>query len=225
AMKNLGLITSHGFGPYAGDMTSLGNDILRAKNPGLHSWVTSMAWGNKEGQELDFINQIRLHIYEAKVNGIIPWTIIQCPSQRIGWGGNTGTGFMVDEKGNFIVKPNYYFFKQVCRAGQPGMAVARAISKDSQLCLIAFSGNGTGNPDAFVLVNLSERPKMLDVKISGSLSKSFNAYRTCFSFFQRFGTSAEKYASLGDFNASNGTIAYIARPRSVTTFFAKESKD
>ena len=49
----------------------------------------------------------------------------------------------------------YYYFKQVCRAGQPGMAVARVRSNDSLIGLIAFAGNSTDNPDAFVVLNMA----------------------------------------------------------------------
>ena len=213
ALRNLGLITSHGFlsfgfGRWFGDARSLGNDILRARKPGLHSWVTSMSWGK---MAVDFINQIRLHIYAAKVNAVIPWAVIQRPSQWVGGDPNPGTAFRVDDEGNFTVLPGYYFYKQVCRAGQPGMAVVRAVSADSEVGLIGFAGNGTGNPDAFVVLNLSERDKSLRVRVAGSEAISFDVHRT---------SSSESYVPAGDFAVKGKAIDYIAPGRSVTTFFA-----
>jgi hypothetical protein len=51
--------------------------------------------------------------------------------------------------------PGYYYYKQVCRAGQQGMAVAGLRSNDSLVGLIAFARNGTENPDAFLVLNLA----------------------------------------------------------------------
>lgn len=74
ALRNLSLITSHGFrnprfGRWFGDWRSVGNDILRAKEPGLHSWVTSTSWSK---MDVNFVNEIRNQIYAAKVNAVIP---------------------------------------------------------------------------------------------------------------------------------------------------------
>ena len=217
AMTNLGLITSHGFynpqvGRWFGDWRSTGIDILRAHNPNLHSWVTSMSWSN---MDVYFINDIRQHIYSAKVNGIIPWALIQRPGKWIGGDPNPGTAFTVDDSGNFQVKPGYYFYKQVCRAGQPGMSVARVISNDSEVSLIGFAGNGTKNPDAFVLLNLSDQNKDLNIEVLGSTSKSFNVCRS---------SDSEKEASLGNLAPRRETITYSAPARSVTTFYAHETR-
>lgn len=66
------------------------------------------------------------------------------------------SAFWINEDGTYQVLPGYYFYKQVTRAGQPGMAVARATSMSSERTVIAFSSNGTDNPDVFVIINNSE---------------------------------------------------------------------
>ena len=76
ALENLGLITSHGFlgsnpdNRWYGPHTSRGIDALREKRPELPAWVTSTSWSKMDA---NFIREIYGHIYEAKVNGIIPW--------------------------------------------------------------------------------------------------------------------------------------------------------
>src|SRR5690606_10825460 len=130
------LITSHGFvstgkpGRWFADWRSTGNDILREKNPSLHSWVTSQSWST---MDVDFINVIRGNIYVAKVNGIIPWAAVQRPAKWVGGDPNPGTAVTVDESGNYTVQPGYYYFKQVSRAGQPGMSVAQVMSNDTEI--------------------------------------------------------------------------------------------
>jgi hypothetical protein len=67
AMKNLGLITSHGFinfrpGRWFADWRSAGTDLLREKNPKLHAWVTSQSWSK---MDVDMLNEIRGNIYAA----------------------------------------------------------------------------------------------------------------------------------------------------------------
>lgn len=213
AIKNIGLITSHGFynpniGPFFGDWRSVGIDIIRAKRQDLHAWVTSMSWS---GMDVYFINDIRNHIYSAKVNGIIPWAVVQMPSRWVGGDPNPGTAFHIDEKGDFYVKRGYYFYKQVCCAGQPGMAVVRVMSNDSEVALIGFGNNNTDNPDAFVVLNLSTAKKDLNIEVSGSNSRLFNAYRS---------SDTERYILVGNFTVQKGIISYTAPPKSVTTFYA-----
>ena len=53
AMQSIGLITSHGFyngryGKWFGEHNSLGADVLRSKNSGLHAWVTSTSWSQMD---------------------------------------------------------------------------------------------------------------------------------------------------------------------------------
>jgi hypothetical protein len=146
-----------------------------------------------------------------KVNAIIPWAVVQRSSKWVGGDPNPGTAIRVDDEGQYTVEQGYYFFKQVCRARQPGMAVTKALSNDSEVSLIAFASNGTRHPDAFVAINLGEEIKDLEIEVIGSASASFVAHRS---------SDDEHYVSLGTFDA-NGQVAYHAPPRSVITFYGK----
>jgi hypothetical protein len=216
AIQKIGLITSHGFrgaGPesrWHGDWRSLGNDMLRAQRPDLHSWVTSTSWSN---MDVFFVNEIRNNIYMAKVNAIIPWACIQREGKWVGGDPNPGCAFKVSKTG-YRVQPGYYYFKQVCRAGQPGMAVAHVLSNDSLIGLIAFASNGTKHPDAFVVLNMSEEAKRLAIEVLGTAAGSFCAYRTA---------EGEQYAALGMLGLEGDVLEYDAPARSVTTFYGKQS--
>ncbi|MFN2129200.1 MAG: hypothetical protein ACK2VD_01655 [Anaerolineae bacterium] len=213
AVSNIGLITSHGFkgaGPesrWYGDWRSLGNDILRARRPDLHSWVTSTSWGN---MDVFFVNELRNLIYMTKVNAIIPWACIQQAGKWVGGDPNPGCAFKVSEAG-YEIQPGYHYYKQVCRAGQPGMAVAHVASNDSLIGLIAFASNGTKHPDAFVVLNMSGERRPLQIEVSGSSASSFTAYYT---------SDDERHAVLGTMAVEDRAVAYDAPPRSVTTFYA-----
>lgn len=214
AIESLGLITSHGFynprfGRGYGDYRSVGNDILREKKPELHSWVTSSSWSK---MDVDFVFEIKNHIYSAKVNGYIPWACIQRPTQWFKGDPNPGTAFRVYEDGTYSIEDGYYYYKQVSRAGQSGMAVVRTFTDDSDIAIIAFSGNGTKNKDNLVVLNLSESEKDLTMKIIGSEIRSFSSYRT---------SKEERYENIGKYIVENGEIKYSAPPRSVTTFFGE----
>ena len=92
------------------------------------------------------------------------------------------------------------------------MSGCRVLSNDSDLGLIGFASSGTKNPDAFVLINLSDESRDTDIQVLGSTSEAFSAYRT---------SEDEQYTSLGDFAVSKGVIKYSAPAESVTTFFGK----
>jgi hypothetical protein len=215
ALRKLGLITSHGFysGGYTsrwfGPHTSQGIDLLREKRPMLKAWVTSTSWSNMDAKN---IKEMHGNIYSSKVNGIIPWAGIQRPPLWVGGDPNPGSAFTVREDGSYDVRRGYYFYKQITRAGQPGMAVARTMSMDSQVALIAFSSNGTGNPDAFVVVNWSDQDKQVSVRISGSENNSFEAFLT---------TEDEQhlYSPAGNFRVDENRILFNSPRGSVTTFF------
>jgi O-glycosyl hydrolase len=214
ATANLGLITSHGFygrspGRWYGDWRSAGIDAIRSAKPELHAWVTSTSWSQMDAW---FVWEIHNNIYSAKVNAIIPWATVQRTTKWVGGDPNPGTAIRVDDSGRYTVEPGYYFFKQVCRAGQPGMAVTKVLSNDSEICLIAFAKNGTPNPDVFVLTNLSDERQHLDVEIHGTDSARFDAYRT---------SPEEQYVSLGAVNVSESRISYDAPAGSVTTFYGR----
>ncbi|MGW8317035.1 MAG: hypothetical protein ACWGNV_15670 [Bacteroidales bacterium] len=224
ALDALGLITSHGFysgnyGRWFGEHKSAGIDRLRAERPELHAWVTSTSWSNMDAFN---IKEMHGNIYTAKVNAIIPWAGIQRPPHWVGGDPNPGSAFTVDEDGSYRVRPGYYFYKQITRAGQPGMAVAQASAMDSETALIAFASNGTGNPDAFIVTNTSRWNRKLEVTIRGSQAHSFEAYRTSKSpDAEDIDQMKESYVPLGEFHVDNGKIIYEAPPGSVTTFFAE----
>ncbi|MBN1874341.1 MAG: hypothetical protein JXA33_08925 [Anaerolineae bacterium] len=229
AIANLGLITSHGFrgnpnpGRWYGDWRSLGIDILRAKRPDLHAWVTSTSWAK---MDVLFVNEIRNNIYCAKVNAIIPWAAIQRPPLWVGGDPNSGCAFRVSENGTYEVLPGYYFYKQVSRAGQPGMAVARGVSNDSSIGVIAFARNGTHNPDAFVVMNMREGESVpLTIQVAGSAHTIFEVFRTIpearDSQNGPVTVLKEAYTALGDFTIRDGIVTYEAPAGSVTTFFGK----
>lgn len=215
ALAKMGLITSHGFysgayGPWFGEHKSAGIDLLRAKRPELHAWVTSTSWSQMDARN---IKEHHGNIYTTKVNGIIPWAGIQRPSKWEGGDPNPGSAFTVREEGTYEMRPGYYMYKQITRAGQPGMAVARATAMDSNMALIAFACNGTQHPDAFVLVNLAKDRKVA-VRIKGSRAKAFTAFRTS-------ANQEERYANISPFPVQNGTLVYDSPGGSVTTFFAQ----
>jgi len=192
-----------------GDWRSLGNDILRAKRPEPHSWVTSRSWSK---MDVNFINEMRGNIYATKVNGIIPWAAMQRSAKWVGGDPNPGTAFRVSEDGKYTVEPGYYLYKQVAPAGQPGMAVAHVVSTDTEVGLIAFARARTRRPDALVVLNLAKIAKPLAIRVLGSAASSFAAWRT---------GPEERYAALGDHNVQGGILSYTAPPGTVTTFYAK----
>jgi hypothetical protein len=223
ALDKLGMITSHGFyngnyGRWFGEHKSTGIDRLRDVRPELHAWVTSTSWS-----KMDAFNIKEMHgnIYTAKVNAIIPWAGIQRPPHWVGGDPNPGSAFTVSEEGEYRVRPGYYFYKQITRAGQPGMKVAEATAMDSETAVIAFAPNGTGNPEAFVVVNINKKFQRIAVTVKGSRAKAFEAYRTTKSPGSEIDEIDEKYVSLGEYPVKNGMVIFDAPAGSVTTFFAK----
>lgn len=213
AVKNLGLITSHGFfgrgtGRWYGDWRSAGIDIIRARRPDLHAWTTSTSWSKMDAF---FVWELHNQIYSAKVNAIIPWAAVQRSSKWKGGDPNPGTAIRVHEDGHFSVEPGYYYYKQVSHAGQPGMKIAQVGCNDSEVVLIAFGSNGTGHPDVFVAINVGDEEVDLPISVLGSGSM-FSAYRT---------SPVESYVSLGSMMLQNGMLTYQAPAQSVTTFYAQ----
>jgi hypothetical protein len=157
ALNNIGLLTSHNFyrsvppgHRWFCGTSNLGTDLIRTKRPDLHAWVTSASWGD---MDVDFVWQIYMNLYMAKANGYIPWAVIQRPPHWIGGDPNPGTAFVVREDGSYEVLPGYYWYKQMSRAGQAGMAVSYAECMDSEVQLVAFGKDDTDNPDAFAVIN------------------------------------------------------------------------
>ncbi len=217
ALERMGLITSHGFysgdyGRWFGEHKSAGIDLLRHLRPGLHAWVTSTSWS---GMDADSIKEHHGNIYTAKVNAIIPWAGIQRPGKWVEGDPNPGCAFWVHDDGRWEVRRGYHFYKQVSRAGQPGMAVVQTGAMDSEVAVIAFAANGTSNPDAMVLVNLGKEEKLVHVRVRGTDADRFRGYRT-------LDDESELYQESGEFHVRDGGFTYQAPARSVTTFFGAE---
>ncbi|MFW6410421.1 MAG: hypothetical protein ACOCZR_05225, partial [Halanaerobiales bacterium] len=215
AIEALGLISSHGFlssgnNRWYSDPRSAGIDILRGKKP-VPAWTTSISW---KDMNVDFLMDYQHNIYSAKVNGLIPWACIQHAGRWVGGDPNPGTAIKVSDDGSYSVEPGYYYYKQLSTAGQPGMSVARVRSTDVQVGLIAFTADGTDNPDAFVVLNRYDENKELEIEIEGNISNIFQAFRTS-------DEEKEQYSEVGDFVIKNNKIYYEVPARSATTFFEK----
>jgi len=218
ALNNLGLITSHGFhkAPFSewfGEQRSTGVDRLRAERSDLHAWVGSSSWLDMSAK---FLKEIYGNIYTAKVNGYIPWAGLQRPQHWEGKEWNPGTAFKIRENGTYEVQKGYYYYKQACRAGQPGMAVADTIVVDKQVFAMAFAKNGTNNPDAFIIINLwDKKDKNMKIEIKGHHSDKLEAYRT---------TDDEKelYSYIGKYSIDGSHLEYKSPASSVTTFYCTE---
>lgn len=233
AIGNLGLITSHGFlgaadpssdwyAPLAQD--NFASTLLKSLRPDLHVWTTSASWGK---MDVNFLELIRGHIYENHHNGFIPWAAVQRHNQWVGGDPNPGCAIKVsDEGGSYSIRPGYYLYKQICRAGQPGMRVASVSSNDNMVWAIAFAKDDTANPDAFTIVNRSWFTNTARILVSGTPAKRFAVYRTIVdtfpkNFWPESKPAIEEYAKLPDAEAINGIVEYKAPPLSVTTFYAK----
>ncbi len=146
ALENLDIMTSHSFAAanipnsvYYGDYRSIGQDLVHQHKPGVPVWVTSLPWGSGPG----FIENLRRDIYECKANGIIPWAIVAGAKQWMGSDkqyrdGSMESAFLIEEDGSLEISRLYYFYKQITRAGQPGMEVAEVINYDPALGAAAF---------------------------------------------------------------------------------------
>jgi hypothetical protein len=214
AVSSLDLITSHGFSGstwnrWHGDWRSVGVDVIRAKKPDLHAWVTSTSWSN---MDVDFVNEIRNNIYSAKVNGIIPWAGIQVRGGWVGGDPNPGTAIPVSRDGIFEVQSGYWYYKQVSNAGQPGMGIAKVSVNETILSAIAFSSNGTSYPNALVLSNLDDRARLVEVVVDQASITSCKAYRT---------SQIENFVDVLDIDLIGNFLRYTAPERSVTTFFIR----
>jgi hypothetical protein len=220
ALNNLSLITSHGFmswgwGRWNTYHTSAANDLIRASRPEMKSWVTSTSWATMDSY---FVREIYGNIYTSKVNAIIPWAGIQRPGLWVGGDPNAGCAFNVHDDGTYVVRKGYYFYKQLTRAGRPGMAVARTLSMDPQVKIIAFSANGTGNPDSFIILNVSNMNKELNIQLKGEKGKHYNQLNA----FRSTNDETEQYHPVGTFLLEEDSFRYTAPPHSVTTFFHQQ---
>jgi hypothetical protein len=210
AFEDLALVTSHGFGS-ADAIRSTGIDLLRAFRPELHAWTTSMSWAGMDVESLDLI---RLNIYKAKVNAVIPWAAVQTLTW-VGGDPNPGTAFRVSEDGDYDVLAGYWFYKQVSRAGQPGMAVAPVTTtSDSLVELIGFDSNGTKHPDAVVVLNKARwGSQPIRVRVLGTDATSFHAYLTT-------GDLEKKHSDEGSLPVEDGYLSFELPARSAMTLYA-----
>ena len=127
-------------------------------------------------------------------------------------GGALGTAILVDREGNFALTPGYYFYKQLTRAGKRGMGVTHTLASNPQLFLIAFAGQDSGHPDAFVLTsNIRIWTLPLRVEVKGTPFKRFRAWRSS-------EDGKEQFRDVGIFDVIDGAILYDP-PAGTTTSF------
>jgi O-glycosyl hydrolase len=217
ALRDLGLITCHSFGGH-GNITSAGVRYLRRFRPDLHAWVSSASWGNFD---MHLAQHIAANINQVRVNGYIPWSILQTPAEwKDGMDPNAAPPIRVSKAGSYEVLSTYHLYKQFTRAGRPGMAVApTAVSADTGIEVVAFGNNETAHPDAFILMNFNSwQSRTVAVRVSGTKVDSFGAYRT----WRRYGqVTMETYRDLGVVSIEDGYIVCDVPPHSVTSFLGK----
>lgn len=217
ALENLALITSHAFAGHS----SRGIDLLRDHKPGLHAWTTSSSWFK---MDTGFVQDIHVQIYEVKVNAVIPWAGIQRPSQWLGGDPNPGSAITVLDDGTYAVRPGYFFYKQLSRAGRPGMEVVPTAASDAEVFLFGFARGRSDEPDSFVLVNRGDTARRVVVKLTGTQHRRFDAWRTTEGERgpDRYLVSVgEGYREVGRIPAEDGELDYTAPAGSVTTFFGR----
>jgi O-glycosyl hydrolase len=219
ALENLDLITSHSFANldiphsvYYGDYRSTGQDLIHGHKPDVPVWVTSRPWSDGP----DFVENIRRDIYESKANGIIPWALISGDQEWLGSDGKYKDGsmekaFAIHRDGSFTVTDSYYYYKQLTRAGQPGMQVADVINYDPALGALAFAAVKPGQNDTFVLVNKSDTSKEVTIHLHGTSHSAFSVFRT---------RDGEHYKMLQPVRSEDGILNYDCPARSVSTFFS-----
>lgn len=206
ALKNMALITSHGFNEMYGDPVA----TIRKHRPELHAWTTSGSWGK---MKFWWLGRMHEKIYGIGLNGHIPWACIQRHSQWVGGDPNPGTAFLVDDNGDYTVLRGYYQYKQFTTAGRPGMKVAAISSDTDKVIVFAWASNNTDNPDAFVVCNSVASPVRLSIRVTGSASQAFRTVRTT------FGEVTENYQTGETVNLDGDQLNYTAPAFSVTTFY------
>ena len=156
-----------------------------------------------------FIWEMHNNIYSAKVNAIIPWATVQRSSKWV-----AATRTLAPPSGLTIAATSRWK-KAITSSNRSAGRVSRGCrwpqvrSNEPDIVLIGFAGNGTKNPDAFVVVNVNEEAMDVDIEVLGSAA-SFTAYRT---------SETERYVAAGTFHITGGAIAYQAPAMSVTTFY------
>jgi len=207
ALNSIELITSHSFW----NPTDIGINLLHLKRPELHVWTTSFGWNWGRGSDVSYFDFIRREIYDVRVNGFINWAISYSPNKWTGEYPNPGTGIFIDS-GSYRIEPAYYNYKQLTRAGRGGTKVVKTISAIPNVNAIAFSGNQTGYPDAFVVYNMNNEPRDVVIKTLGSGYKTFEGFMN---------EPCTYEVPLGDFKATGGGIQVKLKPYSSIVFFGK----
>ena len=220
ALNNLSLITSHGFyspnleDRWFGGPTNHGTTLLQSERPELHSWSTSLYF--KPG--ILFLKSMHMQIYQAGVNGIIPWAF----TKDIGTYDKTIKPIDILADGTFSVAPLYYIFKQLTRAAQKGTKVVQTFSMDTEILAFGFSANESSDKDAIVVGNNHNFPWKISIEIKGSDKKIFRAFRSNEGQIDKLNPMVtwEKYKDIGNYELVNDRILIDMPPKSVVTLFA-----
>ena len=207
ALNAIELITSHSFW----NPTDIGINLLHLKRPELHAWTTSFGWNWGRTSDVSYFDFIRREIYDVRVNGFINWATSYSPNKWTGEYPNPGTGIFIDS-GSYRIEPAYYNYKQLTRAGRAGTKVVKTISVTPNVNAIAFSGNQTGYPDAFVVYNMDNEPRKVVIKTLGSEYKTFKGFMN---------EPCTYEVPLGDFKVTDGNIQVNLKPYSSVVFFGK----
>lgn len=215
ALDALGLLTTHGFvnGDFRkmsyGTINSTTVDLLRDLKPGLKTWITSYSWGE---MDTSFVKVAHEHIYNARVNALIPWAGMQNPATYPDTSRNLGNAITVDDDGNYEFTTGYYLYKQLSQAGRRGTQVARTMMASPAAFLLGFAGGERGEPDAFVVIDtITIWGLPFEIEIKGSRFTRFRAFRS-------HENGSEKYEFVGDFDVVDGRIRYDPPTGTVTTF-------
>jgi hypothetical protein len=238
ALNNLALITSHGFLRYDAQSMKFEEasyapgpiDTIRKKRPELHAWTTS---GKLDGYDRDvadigYMEQFYLQIYITGVNGIIPWALVHCPweADRLQNGGSKLSGNRnapihvirtSETTGYYEIRKGYYFYKQLTRAGRPGMKVAETQSTEKRIKAIAFSKGKTSYADSFLLINTSSASVSATVQLKGTDSPRFSTYTT-----SEVDAGNMNCEFTGRVTVSSGTVSYVIPAKSSVLFVERE---
>jgi hypothetical protein len=207
----------------------LGDEPAIALYSGLGSrWDVKVTGGAERRYVMNagFVKELHGNIYDAGVNAIIPWAAIQNASQWNKPDPNPGSAIRTYDDGTWETTKGYSYYKQVSRAGQPGMAVVHTSAMDSELAIIGFASNGTAHADAVVVVNFGQNDWKTALRMRGTEHRRFRAFRTTGtevyarrSTAERQDDGTENYRDLGVFDVQDGALVFEAPANSVTTFF------
>ncbi len=222
ALNNLALITSHGFfapnlqDRWFGGPTNHGAELLQSERPELHAWSTSLYF--KPG--IQFLKSMHMQIYEAEVNGIIPWAF----TKDIDTYDKTIKPIDIFADGTYNVTPLFYIVKQITRAAQAGSSVVETFSMDTEILTFAFSANKTQNRDAIVIANNHNAPWKVSVQVRGTKSKRYNGFRSNEGKINKLNPNItwDKYKDGGVFEIENGRLLIDLPAKSVITLFAED---